>query len=342
MNTRAARISVIALTLMCGVSCSRIPKTLPLGTVPKGLDVEALAIPQDNPLTAEKVALGKRLYFDPRLSADGTVSCATCHDPKKGWSDQDVVSEGIRQQKGTRNAPTVVNAAFMKTQFWDGRAATLEAQAQGPMLNPVEMGNKSLEEVVQHVKAVKGYEPLFMKAFGAGPTKDNIVQAIAAFERTVLSGNSRYDRFLAGDKAALNDAEVRGMTVFLSKGKCVQCHSGPTFSDSKFHNLGVGMSQPKPDVGRATISKNKKDTGAFKTPQLRDIMKSAPYMHDGSQKTLEEVIEFYDKGGEKNPHLDALIVPLNLTTEEKSDLIHFLKALDGDPYPMVQPPDLPK
>ncbi len=332
----------LGLIVLSVSACSGVPAALPLGTVPKGLDITALVIPQNNPLTPEKVELGKMLYFDPRLSVDGTVSCATCHDPKRGWTDQEKVSEGIRQQKGVRNAPTVVNSAFMKIQFWDGRAATLEEQALGPMINPVEMGNKNHDEMVKHIQAVKGYEPLFMKVFGTGPTKETISQAIAAFERTVLSGNSRYDRFLSGDKSALDEAEVRGMTIFLSKGKCVQCHSGPTFSDSQFHNLGVGMNKPNPDLGRVVFSKNKKDTGAFKTPPLRDIMKAAPYMHDGTQATLEEVIAFYNKGGEKNPYLDALMTPLNLTPEETTDLIRFLKALDGNPYPTVQEPTLPK
>lgn len=336
------RIVMGCLCIACLVSCSRVPEHLPLGVVPKGFDQKDLLVPQANPLTPEKVELGKMLYFDPRLSADGTVSCATCHDPKKGWTDQEEVSEGIRQQKGTRNAPTVVNSAFMKIQFWDGRAVTLEEQALGPLINPVEMGNKTHDDVVKKVKSIKGYEPLFMKAFGTGPTKDTIAQAIAAFERTVLSGNSRYDRFLAGDKKVLNESEVRGMTLFLSKAKCVQCHSGPNFSDSQFHNLGVGMNKTKPDLGRAAISKNKSHTGAFKTPTVRDVARHAPYMHDGSQKTLEEVIEFYDKGGEKNPHLDPLMVPLNLTAQEKADLIQFLKALDGNPYPMVQAPKLPQ
>lgn len=341
--TRCMVRKILAAFIILGaIACSKVPDTLPLGTVPKGLDAKSLVTPANNPLTPEKVELGRILYFDPRLSADGTVSCATCHDPKKGWTDQEVVSEGIRQQKGTRNAPTVVNSALMTVQFWDGRAATLEEQALGPLVNPVEMGNKTHEDVVQRVKSIKGYEPLFMKVFGTAPTKDNISQAIAAFERTILSGNSRYDRFLAGDKKAMNESEVRGMTIFLSKGKCVQCHSAPTFSDNQFHNLGVGMNKPNPDVGRAAISKNKKDTGAFKTPTVRDITKHAPYMHDGSQATLEEVIEFYDKGGEKNPYLDVRMTPLNLTPEEKSDLIHFLKALDGDPYPVVQAPPLPK
>lgn len=309
--------------------------------IPLGLD-EDLNIPEDNPLTRAKVDLGRMLYFDGRLSHDGTISCATCHHPDKGWTDNDPVSTGMKGQKGSRNAPTVINATYMLSQFWDGRAPSLEEQAKGPLVNPIEMGNPHHDLVVEKVKNIPGYQPLFQKAFGEGPNIDNMAKAIASFERTVLGGNSKYDRYSKGDKTAMDEQEVRGMELFFGKANCTRCHVGSNFSDSSFHNLGVGMDKPNPDLGRYEISKKEEDKGAFKTPTIRDITKTGPYMHDGSQATLEEVIEFYDIGGEANPHLDFNMKPLNLTEQEKADLIAFLKALDSEPYPYVAKPELPK
>lgn len=308
-------------------------------TVPRGLYREELMIPANNPMTLAKVRLGYLLYFDPRLSADGTISCATCHHPNKGWTDQRAVSTGIGGQQGTRNAPTVINAAFMRSQFWDGRAADLEEQALGPLINPIEMGNESHDQVVARLKQIKGYQPYFQEAFGGAPTAENISQAIASFERTVLGGNSRFDRYSEGETVALSEDEVRGRELFFGKANCSQCHVGANFSDSLFHNLGVGMKSAEPDLGRFAETKLETDKGAFKTPTLRDITQTAPYMHDGSQKTLEEVIEFYDVGGEANPFLDAKMKPLNLTAQEKAELVAFLKALDSDPYPTVAEPE---
>lgn len=315
-------------------------KDAPFVKVPLGLP-EDLKIPADNPLTQEKVLLGHMLYFDKRLSADGTVSCATCHDPQKGWSDAEPVSTGIKGQKGTRNSPTVINSTFMALQFWDGRAKTLEEQALGPQTNPIEMGNPNHDVVVDRISKIPGYIDLFQKAFGGPPTKDRIVQAIASFERTILSGNSKYDQFVAGNTQALNESEKRGKDLFFGKALCMTCHNGPNFSDSQFHNLGVGMKKEKPDLGRHEQTKIEKDKGAFKTPTLRDVASHSPYMHDGSQKTLEEVVEFYDQGGEANPQLDPLIRKLNLTPEEKKDLVNFMKALNGNPYPSIAEPKLP-
>lgn len=308
-------------------------------TVPKGLPTD-LNVPSDNPLTKEKVELGRALYFDKRLSGDGTISCASCHDPKKGWTDQDAVSTGIRGQKTGRNAPTVINSTYMKLQFWDGRAKTLEEQSLGPIAAPGEMGNTH-EKMVATLAAIPGYAPLFEKAFGGPPTKERVAQAIGSFERTVLSGNSAYDRYVSGDKTALSPEAQRGKDVFFGKGRCVTCHVPPTFSDSLFHNLGVGMKAAKPDLGRYEVTKEEKDKGAFKTPGLRDLTRTAPYMHDGTQKTLEEVVDFYDKGGEANPHLDPLVTKLGLTKEEKADLVAFMKALDGEPSPTMDEPKAP-
>ncbi|MFO1518721.1 MAG: cytochrome c peroxidase [bacterium] len=355
MNENLKRTAGLLLALFSLAACSKAPsptgditalspgaqgkpaKDYPFVKVPLGLS-DDLNVPAENPLTLDKIELGKRLYFDKRLSVDNTVSCATCHLPASGWADPKPVSEGFHGQKGVRNAPTVVNATYLKLQFWDGRAKTLEDQALGPIANPVEMGNTH-EGMVKSVSSINDYQPLFQKAFGGPPTKERVAQAIASFERTLLSGNSKYDRFTNGDKSALNDSEARGKDLFFGKAKCVVCHNGPIFSDSAFHNLGVGMNQPKPDVGRYQETKEAKDMGAFKTPMLRDLQKSAPYMHDGSEKTLEEVVEFYDKGGNPNPHLDPLMTPLNLTPDEKKDLVAFLKALEGNPYPQVKEPE---
>ncbi|MFI5348320.1 MAG: cytochrome-c peroxidase [Elusimicrobiota bacterium] len=313
------------------------PYKLPLGLK------SAPEIPADNPVTGAKVELGKLLYFDKRLSGDGTVSCATCHDPAKGWTDRSPVSTGIRGQKGGRSAPTVLNSAYMEVQFWDGRAKTLEEQAKGPIQNPVEMGSTH-EETVKRISQVKGYAPFFTAAFGDEKVDiDRVSKAIAAFERTVLTGNSPYDRWQAGDKTAMSEAAVRGHALFnkSTKGNCAICHDGFNFSDSDFHNIGVGMTAAKPDLGRFEITKADKDKGAFKTPTLRNLADTAPYMHDGSEKTLEEVVVFYDRGGNKNPKLDGRIRPLGLTAAERADIVEFLKALNGDKVE-IAPPKLPE
>ena len=345
---RNALYSLMILTILASASCSKKksepteePASTPFSvTVPLGLNQD-LMVPKDNPLTAEKIALGHMLYFDTRLSADNTVSCATCHNPEKGWSDGMPVSTGIKGQQGTRNAPTVVNSTYMFSQFWDGRAPNLEEQSKGPIINPVEMGMEAHDLAVANIKNTPGYLPLFQKAFGEEPNIENIAKAIASFERTILGGNSKFDRFQNGDENALNPEEKLGMELFFGKANCTRCHVGATFSDSQFHNLGVGMDKEKPDLGRYEISKKEEDKGAFKTPTLRDVSRTAPYMHDGSQTTLEEVIEFYDIGGEKNPHLDINMKPLGLTPEEKKALVAFMKALDSEPYPMVEQPKLP-
>jgi cytochrome c peroxidase len=309
--------------------------------VPFGL--QAPDVPDDNPVTDAKVALGKTLFFDKRLSRDATISCATCHDPEKGWTDQSPVSTGIRGQKGTRSAPTVLNAAYMELQFWDGRAKSLEEQAKGPIENPVEMGFTHAEAVAR-LSAIKGYKPLFKAAFGDESVDiDRIAMAIASFERTVLSGNAPYDRWKAGDAGAMSPAAVRGFALFndTKRANCAICHDGFNFSDSDFHNTGIGMDAGSPDAGRAAVSHQDKDTGAFKTPTLRNLRDTAPYMHDGSKKTLAEVVDFYDDGGVKNAHLDPKIKPIGLTDAEQADIVAFLDALNGDPV-KIAPPPLPQ
>lgn len=315
---------------------SSYPYKIPLG-------LKAPDVPSDNPIGDAKVELGKRLYFDKRLSRDGTVACATCHDPKKGWTDQSPVSSGIRAQKGGRSAPTVLNSAYMEVQFWDGRAKSLEEQAKGPIANPVEMGFTH-QEMVDRITGLEGYKPYFKKAFGDEVIGiDRVAQAIASFERTVLTGNSPYDKWQAGDKNAMSAAAVRGHALFNDpkKANCAICHDGFNFSDSDFHNLGVGMDAKKPDLGRWEVTKNEKDKGAFKTPTLRNLADTAPYMHDGSEKTLKDVVHFYNVGGRKNQWLDGRIHPLGLTPSEEDDLVAFLGALNGDKH-VVEAPELPK
>lgn len=306
------------------------------------LGLRDLKVPEDNPLTKEKIELGKQLYFDKRLSRDNTVSCASCHDPQKGWSNGDRFATGIKGQVGGRSAPTIINAAYQTNQFWDGRASGLEGQALGPIQNPIEM-DMNLPELVARLNKIEGYRQQFQKLFGTDVTEDGIAKVLASFERTILSGGTPYDRYKAGDKSALSAPAERGMKIFFNKAFCSACHSGPNFTDGAFHNIGVGMDQKEPDVGRQTVSKLLGDRGSFKTPTLREIGRTAPYMHDGSLKTLEDVIEYYRKGGVANPQLDEEIFPLKVTDEEKKDLIAFLKeGLSSPDYPMVEPPTLPE
>ena len=296
-----------------------------------------VAHPADNAPTAEKIALGKQLYFDPRLSADDTISCASCHDPAKGWSNGEQFATGVGGKKGGRNSPTVINSAYYKFQFWDGRAGTLEEQALGPIQNPIEM-NMTLEKVIEKLNGIPGYKEQFQKVFQSDVTADGIAKSIAAFERTVLSGDAPYDRFKAGDTAALSESAQRGMKLFFGKANCSACHSGPNFSDNGFHNIGLNSE----DVGRMAISKMPGDKGATKTPTLREIAKTAPYMHNGSLNTLEEVVEHYAKGGNNNPTQDEEVFALKLTPEQKADLVTFMKeGLSSASYPAVTKPDLP-
>ena len=299
-----------------------------------------VTVPADNPQTEAKVALGAQLFFDPRLSADGTISCATCHDPDKAWANHDPVDTGIEGRRGTRNSGTILDAAYMDFQFWDGRARTLEEQALGPIHNPAEMG-ETLENVVRKLDAIEGYRQQFDVVFGTGVTTDGIAKAIAAFERSVLSGPSPYDRYLAGDKSAMSAEAIRGLRIFNGKAKCKTCHGGPMLSDQGFHNIGVGMDRPRPDIGREAVTNEPKDRGRFKTPTLRNVALTWPYMHDGSETTLADVVAFYNRGGLPNPNLDIFVMPLELTGDEQKDLVAFLEALTGS-LPKIARPALPK
>lgn len=323
--------------------------------VPYGLQplTPGVVVPAANPITKGGYELGRQLYFDPRVSQDGTVSCATCHNPAKGWTDAAPVSTGIHGQKGGRSAPTVFNTVYGKSMFWDGRAPSLEGQAQGPMVNPIEMGVQTHQDIIERLRQIPGYKEQFAKVFGTNVTLDGAAKAIATFERVAaLSGNSKYDKYYAGDNTAMSESEKRGMVLFglrlntddefkagveLQKGKCTICHVGANFTDEKFHNLGVGYepaSGKMKDVGRwAPIpigAKTDVDKGSFKTPTVRDIALTGPYMHDGSMKTLEDVVEHYDQGGTPNPSLDPDMKPLKLTKQESADLVAFMNALTGE------------
>lgn len=273
-----------------------------------------------------KVQLGKRLFFDPILSKDGTVSCATCHKPEHGFSDDKPVSIGIKGQKGDRNTPTVFNTAHLKFLFWDGRAESLEEQALGPIQNPIEMG-----ETIKGVLNKLNKNPEYLKDFGLvfmelPITASHLVQAIAAFERTLISKDSDYDRYLRGEKKSLSESAKRGMNLFFGKAMCSECHTGPDFTDGDFHNIGLPITN---DVGRAKISLTSKDTRKFKTPTLREVANTAPYFHNGQFETLEQVIAFYNAGGGEDTYKDPLKKPLNLNAQEQKDLVEFLKALSG-------------
>jgi cytochrome c peroxidase len=322
-------------------------------------DVLPPIIPPENPLTTEKVELGKKLYFDPRLSSDDTVACATCHDPRHGFAEPRPVSLGVGGAKGVRNAPSAFDAAFLSTQFWDGRAPTLEAQAKGPIVNPVEMALPDEAAAEAKLQALPEYAPLFSAAFGDGKvTIDRIAQAIASFERTLVDVQAPIDRFVAGETEAISESAKRGWELYNGKARCNNCHGHvaafPLFTDELFHNIGVAAKdvnfealarklQDHPEdlqalaheeginqLGRFIVTKEQKDIGAFKTPQLRNVALTAPYMHDGSENTLRDVIEFYNRGGNPNPWLDGGMRPLDLTEQEKADLVALMETFTSD------------
>ncbi len=307
--------------------------------IPLGLDTSAFHIPSDNPMTSEKVALGHFLFFDKRLSRDNRIACSSCHIPALAFTDGQAVSSGINRQQGGRSAPTALNRVFTKGQFWDGRADTLEAQSVGPLTNPIEHGFINNAALVAKLNTIKGYQKAFKNVFGGEITVEAIGKAIASFQRTLLSGNSAFDRFESGkDKKALSDAAKRGLTLFRGKARCGICHTGFNFSDENFHNLGVGWGHEAVDVGRYNVTQKQQDIGGFKTPTLREIEHTAPYMHDGSLPTLEAIITFYNQGGIKNPFRSPFMMPLKLTDAEKKDLIAFLGSLSGEGWQHIKAP----
>jgi cytochrome c peroxidase len=296
-------VSLLVLTLgLALVSAAEMPP------IPAGLDAY-LPVPASNPLTRAKVELGRKLFSDKRLSADGTVACVSCHDPQFAFGDRHALAIGMGGQTGARRAPRLVNRGYGTSFFWDGRAQTLEQQVMQPIANPLEMASSPRDAAAR-------------AGVGEGEMRD----ALASYVRTILSGNSAFDRYMAGDTAAMSATEQLGLRLFTTKADCSGCHVGPNFTDERFHNTGAGNGN---DPGRASVTGREEDRGAFKTPSLRDAARTPPYMHDGSLATLEDVIEFYDKGGRANAQLDPEIRPLHLTAPEKAALALFVRALNG-------------
>jgi cytochrome c peroxidase len=302
-----------------------LPTEISLDDIPLGLDPRPACA--DNPPTAAKVRLGRQLFFDPILSADNSVACASCHRPEHGFSGGEARPRGIGGRRTNRKAPTLFNRAYGTAFFWDGREATLETQALRPIEDPTEMGSR-LDDVVRRLREHKDYAGRFTAAFPDGVTAANVGKALASFERVLLRGGGRVDRFRRkGETAALNPQELHGLWLYESKGRCWRCHSGANFTDERFHNTGISWGKEPADTGRHRISGRDDDRGKFKTPTLRGVALTAPYMHDSSLATLEEVVQFYNKGGGANPRLDPALAPLGLSPEEVQDLVAFLKAL---------------
>jgi cytochrome c peroxidase len=281
--------------------------------IPLGLDLY-IPVPEDNPITTERVARGRELFFDTRLSRDRTIACASCRDPERAFSDGRSVAIGVFNRVGRRSAPALVNRGYGRSLFWDGRAATLEEQVLQPIQDPNEM-DMTLPEVSARV----------------GMSIEDVSRSLATFVRSLLSGNSPFDRFVNGDRTAVDAAQQAGLQLFRGKAHCTACHVGPTFSDERFHNTGVAWRDGRIDEGRSGVTRRPEDRGAFKTPTLREIARTAPYMHDGSLATLADVVEFYDRGGNPNPGLDSDVRPLRLTDAEKQALAAFLDASNGSP-----------
>ena len=300
--------------------------------IPLGLDLY-MPVPEDNPLTWQKVVLGRRLFFDPILSRDRTLSCASCHDPRRAFSDGLAIAIGIAGRQGTRNAPSLINRGYGSVHFWDGRAASIEEQVLQPIENQEEL-DMTVEEVVARLKREKDYRELFQTALGSAEGRinaDNMAKALASYVRTILSGDAPVDRYMNGERDALSKRAREGLRIFRGKGNCTACHLGPNFTDEHFHNTGVAWRDGKLlDSGRFEVTSKQQDRGKFKTPTLREIDRTAPYMHDGSIATIEEVIEYYDRGGNPNPYLDVELRVLRLTAEEKEALLQFLRALSGN------------
>ena len=296
--------------------------------------------PADNPPTPERVELGKKLFFDPRLSGDGNMSCATCHSPLLGWSDGLATGKGVKSMVLDRASPTVVNTAYNSLQMWDGRKASLEEQAMGPMEATVEM-NMDTKKLFVWLNANEGYRALFQQAYpGKAIDADSLSKAIASFERTVISNTSPFDQWVAGNKDAMTPAQVKGFALFIdpNKANCASCHAGANFTDNSFHNLGLAsFGKANPDLGRYAQKPVASLKGAFKTPTVRESASTAPYFHDGSATSLEQVVDFYAQGGLVKTNLSKSMKDLSLTAEEKAQLVSFLQALSGPVKPFVLP-----
>ena len=343
------------------------PKSFQQVGVPVQLTQEA--IPADNPQTSEKISLGHKLFVDRRLSTDSTVSCSTCHNPDLAFTDRKSTSVGIKGRVGQRNAPTILNALYNKTQFWDGRVNTLEEQAALPIVNAVEMGHPNLDAAVAQIASIEEYQQAFQRVFGRPPNSPDLLRAIASYERTQVSFDSPFDHFIAGDKNAIDDSAKRGWELFNTQARCNKCHAltdtqrdVTVFTDNDFHNIGIGIIRHNvvalarqaeqliksgdtaaidraaiqtdmSALGRFLITKKEKDIASFKTPDIRNVLVTGPYFHDGSQETLWDVIDHYNKGdGLQNPYLDEDIQPLALTENEIDDLVNFMASLTSANY----------
>lgn len=339
---------LVPLALICG--CNASASARPVGitvaiSVPVGLP--AVPIPPDNPPTLNAIALGRKLFYDTRLSKDGSLSCASCHHPESRFADTRERSTGVGGAKGLRHAPTLVNAAYSPLLFWDGRARSLEAQVGSPIADPLEM-SQAHQGAAAKLQGDSEYRAMFQSAFGRDTiTIERIENALASFERTILSGNSAFDEYeYQGHRDALSPAQIRGLALFKDplKGNCAACHTiGPhyaLFTDGEFHNTGegVGDDEQLADLGRFQVTKIDADMGAFKTPTLRNVAVNGPYMHDGKLKTLKDVVDFYAGGGNSNPHLDKRISRVALSGRDRSDLVEFLKSLTGEIPSSVGPP----
>ena len=299
--------------------------------IPPGLTTyEPMVIPADNPMTPEKVALGRQLFFDERLSIDGSKSCYSCHVCEKGLTDGLPKAIGPGNKTLPRHSPTLWNIGYHKEFYWDGRSPSLEKQAMAAWTGGnMGVGDKQAE-VVGRINALQGYKSQFQRVFQSDATAENIMKAISAFERTIISGDTAWDRWRAGDQTAISESAFRGWNIFQTI-KCTNCHDGVLFSDQQYHNVGIGMDQPTPDGGRANFTKKPEDTGAFKTPTLRDVARSAPYFHDGSAKTLEEAVDIMLAGGKPNQYLDKTnLQPQRVLPEQREDLLNFLRSLSVD------------
>jgi cytochrome c peroxidase len=343
-NRHVLGVAFAALVIAAGTATAGPMNATVQGVPAPGASDKARALGKapdatDNLMTPAKVELGKALFFDPRLSGNGTVSCATCHNPGLGWSDGLKTGVGINGALLGRATPTILNVAYNTQFMWDGRKKSLEDQALGPMKTPEEM-RTDFAAAVHLLGSIDGYTTMFKKAFPGEPIgEETIAKAIAAFERTVVSKDSRFDLWLAGDRKAITAQEYRGYQVFndANRGNCATCHGGANFTDNGYHNIGLQMSDGKADEGRFKIKAIAAMKGAFKTPTLRDVALTAPYFHDGSAATLMDVVEHYNRGGDDKTNLSKDMRPLNLTSAEKTDLVAFLNALNGRPAAVTLP-----
>ncbi|MBM3761752.1 MAG: c-type cytochrome [Acidobacteria bacterium] len=326
------RLFPLLFTVLLGSQFTFAQPREPLGLLP-------VEWPTDNPYSVAKAELGRLLFFDKRLSSDGNVSCGSCHRPELAFTDGLEFPKGVGGNRaGDRATPSLINRAYGRFQFWDGRTNTLEEQSAHPFENQREMG-MSRDCVEDELRRIPGYAPLFAKAFGNPKISfDRVAQAIATFERTILSGNSRFDRYMAGDRSQLQANELRGLQLFFGKAQCSSCHSGPNFTSEEFTNLGIGVDRPPLDKGRSVVTGRQEDWGAFKVPTLREVSKTGPWMHDSRMKKLENAMNFYRQGGILNAGRDRRIVKLDFDDAERADLIEFLKTLDGEGWQQIVPP----